>query len=467
MNKSDLIQKLFDKGIFVTKEMIEEGLDEKLLAEIDDVNIVQDDKNVKILSLNHEIVINFENEGYKYNVQDFQRVFTSRYKFLHDLIRTHKSMKNIISIQRLKRKKDREHVSIIGMVSDVKESKNGNLIITLEDPQSNCKAIIMKDKDIFVDAKDIIFDEVIGVIGTGSDGVIFVNEIIWPDIPHNRSIKMSPIEEHAVFISDVHVGSDNFMEKEFLNFIKWLKGEYGGALQKQTAQNVKYLFIAGDCVDGIGIYPNQQKELTIDTIVGQYEAFASYLKQIPSHIQIFICPGNHDVVHLAEPQPVFFKEYTQSLHDIENVHLVSNPSMIKVGKTKDFDGINVLMYHGYSFDYYVANIDSIRNNGGYKRADLIQQFLLKRRHLAPAFKSTPYLPAYEEDPLLIKVIPDIMITGHIHYSKVANYKGVTVMSGSCWQACTKFQEKLGHEPEPCMVPVVNLKTREVTVMDFS
>ena len=58
MNKSDLIQKLFDKGIFVTKEMIEEGLDEKLLAEIDDVNIVQDDKNVKILSLNHEIVIN-------------------------------------------------------------------------------------------------------------------------------------------------------------------------------------------------------------------------------------------------------------------------------------------------------------------------------------------------------------------------------------------------------------------------
>jgi len=93
--------------------------------------------------------------------------------------------------------------------------------------------------------------------------------------------------------------------------------------------------------------------------------------------------------------------------------------------------------------------------------------LLKRRHLAPAFKSTPYLPAYEEDPLLIKVIPDIMITGHIHYSKVANYKGVTVMSGSCWQACTKFQEKLGHEPEPCMVPVVNLKTREVTVMDFS
>ena len=86
--------------------------------------------------------------------------------------------------------------------------------------------------------------------------------------------------------------------------------------------------------------------------------------------------------------------------------------------------------------------------------------------MAPSFKSTPYYPSHKEDPLLIKVIPDFFITGHIHYSKVANYKGVTMICGSCWQGKTSFQEKLGHEPEPARVPVVNLKTRDVKILKF-
>ena len=139
---------------------------------------------------------------------------------------------------------------------------------------------------------------------------------------------------------------------------------------------------------------------------------------------------------------------------------------MNIGKTEGFSGFQVLMYHGYSFDYYVANVETIRNNGGYHRADLIMKFLLKRRHLAPSFKSTPYFPGHKEDPLLIRTIPDFFITGHIHYSKVANYKGVTMISGSCWQAKTSFQEKLGHEPEPARVPVVNLKTRKVKILKF-
>ena len=48
-------------------------------------------------------------------------------------------------------------------------------------------------------------------------------------------------------------------------------------------------------------------------------------------------------------------------------------------------------------------------NGGYHRADLIMKFLLKRRHLAPSFKSTPYHPSHKEDPLLIKKIPDFFV----------------------------------------------------------
>jgi len=41
-----------------------------------------------------------------------------------------------------------------------------------------------------------------------------------------------------------------------------------------------------------------------------------------------------------------------------------------------------------------------------------------------------------------------------------------MISGSCWQAKTSFQEKLGHEPEPARVPLVNLKTREIKILKF-
>ncbi len=416
---------------------------------------------------NFNVVYTFETVSKKYTVKDFSKIFLSRYRVLERIIRQRPEMKNVTSIHRLTQKKGREKISIIGLVTEIAETRNGNIIFTLEDTTGSIKVLANKtNEDISKKAKDLIFDEVVGISGTSGDGIIFSDDIVWPDLPLGRQLKKAPEDEFAIFLSDLHVGSNNFLEDEFKKFIQWVAGEVGTNEQKAMANKIKYIFIAGDVVDGVGIYPKQQEELTIDTIEGQYQAFTDLIKEIPTEKQIFICPGNHDVVHLAEPQPVFYREYTEDLHEMENVHLVSNPSMITIAKTEEFSGIDVLMYHGYSFDFYVANVDSIRNSGGYHRADLIMKYLLKRRHLAPAFKSTPYVPGYEEDPLLIKKVPDIMITGHIHYSSVANYKGVTMISGSCWQACTKFQEKLGHDPQPGRVPIVNLRTREVKVMKF-
>ncbi len=419
------------------------------------------------IDVSYKIIVNFSHIAKKYTVKDFSNIFRSRYKYLEKVIRAHPEMKGVTSINRILQKKEKEDCAIIGVVFDIALTRNNNYIITLEDLTGQIKVIVsQKNKEAFAQAQELIFDEVIGVVGSNSGDIMFASEFIWPDIPHGKEVKKAPIEEYAIFLSDIHVGSNNFLADEFQKCINWLKAETGSVAQKELAAKVKYIFIAGDLVDGVGIYPNQFKELSILEMEGQYDEFTRYIKQIPSDKKIFICPGNHDVVHLAEPQSVFYKEYTQELHDMENVHLVSNPSMITIAKTPDFTGINVLMYHGYSFDYYVANVDSIRNNGGYNRADLIMKFLLKRRHLAPAFKSTPYLPAFDQDPLLISQIPDIMISGHIHYSSVANYKGVTTICGSCWQSKTDFQEKLGHNPEPGRVPVVNLKTREVKVLRF-
>lgn len=94
------------------------------------------------------------------------------------------------------------------------------------------------------------------------------------------------------------------------------------------------------------------------------------------------------------------------------------------------------------------------------------KFLLKKRHLAPSHTSTLYIPDPEEDPLLITKVPDIFVTGHVHRMRVGNYTNVTTICSSCWESKTEFQERTGHNPQPSRVPIVNLKTRDVTVLRF-
>ena len=171
-------------------------------------------------------------------------------------------------------------------------------------------------------------------------------------------------------------------------------------------------------------------------------------------------------MRIAEPQPPLYKDFAKPIYQLPNATLVSNPALVNIHSSKDFPGFDVLLYHGYSFDYFISEVESIRNNGGYDRADLMMKFLLQRRHLAPTHTSTLYIPETTKDPLAIEKIPDIFATGHIHKSVASHYKHITLICGSCWQAKTAFQEKVGHNPEPSRIPIVNLKTREVKILKF-
>ena len=126
------------------------------------------------------------------------------------------------------------------------------------------------------------------------------------------------------------------------------------------------------------------------------------------------------------------------------------------------------MYHGYSFDDYAEIVPSIKNSGAHisDRAPLVMRFLLQRRHLAPQHTSTLYIPDPRSDPLVIEKVPDLFFAGHIHKSGTINYRTVTTVSASCFQAKTDFQEKVGHDPDPGVVPVVNLLSRAVTLLRF-
>ena len=439
-----------------------------------DENIIEQNNSVGINSVvvertnsNVEIIHSPINVPHKYTVNDFSKIFLSRYRFLEGILRNRQDLQSSMAINRLLSKQEREAVSVIGAIVEINETKAGNIIITFEDPTGVMKVLISKNKtDLFKQAKDLVVDEVVGITGMNGDKIIFVDKIIWPEVPMGKELKKSEKEEYAIFLSDFHIGSTSFLEEAFEKFLRWINGKVGNEIQRTIANKVKYIFIAGDLVDGVGIYPGQEEELTITDLKEQYNVFCGLIKRIPLSKEIIMAPGNHDGVHLAEPQAAFLPEYSSELFNLPNVTLVSNPATVNIAKTDTFSGFDVLLYHGYSFDYYVSNVESIRNNGGYHRADLIMKFLLRRRHLAPSFTSTPYFPGADEDLLVIKKIPDFFLSGHIHYSNVANYRGVTLISGSCWQAKTSFQEKLGHEPEPARVPIVNLKTREAKILKF-
>lgn len=414
-----------------------------------------------------KIIYSYKEEPKKREPQDFVDYFNNRYAALEKILKQHHSLQNTVSINRIGNKGDKVSLAIIGMVNGKQITKNGNLMILLEDQTGQKKVIVNKNKPaLFNEAKDIVLDEVIGVNGTSVENIIFANNIIWPDTPSNKELKKSNDEKYALFLSDLHVGSSKFLAEDFEKFLKWINCEMGNEQQRHIAKNVEYIFIAGDLVDGCGIYPEQDKELLTKDIYQQYKECAGLLQQIPQHITLIICPGNHDALRLSEPQPILSKDFAKPMYGLNNAIMVSNPGYVNIHSSNNFPGFDVMMYHGYSFDYFVAHVDSLRNQGGYDRADLIMKFLLKRRHLAPTHLSTLYIPDTKNDPLVVERVPDFFLSGHIHKTATANYRNTTLICGSCWQSKTLFQEKVGHNPEPSRVPIVNLQTRDIKILRF-
>ncbi len=413
------------------------------------------------------IIKNYFTGDKKYTVQDFTNYFKLRYNKIKNLLLARKELQNATSINRILNKSDREKVSLIGMVSDKRISKNGNIILSLEDQTGLINVVVSKNKNnVFEIAEDVLLDEVIGITGQSGEKIIFVDNLFYPDIPINNELKKSDKEEYAVFTSDMQVGSKVFYEKNLLKFIDWLNGNYGTEEQKNIARKVKYFFIPGDLVEGVGVHPGQEEDLAILDIYEQYKKFVEYISKIRNDIKIIISPGNHDAMRIAEPQPIFDKKTAPGLYEMPNVYLTTNPAIVNIASTKNFLGFNVLIYHGFSFPYIAENVESIRKAGRLENPELIMKYLLQRRHLAPSHTSNQYLPSSEEDFLLIEKVPDFFISGHIHKTKAMNYRNITLMNCSCWVGKTEDQERRGIQPDPCKVILVNLKTREIKILNF-
>jgi DNA polymerase II small subunit len=392
----------------------------------------------------------------KLGVEDFIKTFRNRYKEIKSILQERRELQNLTSIANIN--KIKQNVSIIGIVTDKRTTKNKNILLEIEDLTGESRALINQNKpELYEKGKDILLDEIIGLRCSGSREMLFVNDVVWPDAAIHEK-KKSDKEIYALFTSDLHVGSNRFLEENFLRFIDWLNGKLN---HKEEVKKIKYLFITGDNVDGVGIFPGQEDFLDIKDIKEQYKRLAELLKKIREDIRIIICPGQHDAVRVAEPQPIIDDSYAPDIHKMKNITLVTNPAYVSLA-----EGFDILMYHGASFHGIIKDMEKLRLNGGHDKPSNVVKELLKRRHLAPSHSSTTYIPE-ERDPLLIRKIPDIITTGDLHKPDIDNYNNIMIISNSCWQERTPFEEKVGNHPDPCKVSMLNLKTRELKILDFS
>jgi DNA polymerase II small subunit len=390
---------------------------------------------------------------------DFTKLFVNRYNSLRRILRNQRrELANAIPINRVKSSGVKD-VQMVGIIKDVRTTTNGHRLIELEDETGTATCIALKNnRDTLQLANEVVLDEIVGIRGQLSKNgdLIVIHNVVYPDISIQNERHKADVPLYAAFLSDIHIGSKQFMEDQWQAFLRWINGEIGNSRQKDVAGKIKYLVIPGDVVDGIGIYPNQDKELSIVDVYRQYEALAEQLRLIPEHISLIILPGNHDAVRPAEPQPTFEKEIQDLFTDM-NMTFVGNPCYFSL------HGVEVLAYHGQSLLDFATNVQHLKYNEPVE----IMKVMLRKHHLAPTYGGyTPLAPEHL-DYMVIDRIPDIFVTGHVHLAQISDYRGVTLMNASSWQSQTSYQKMLNFIPDSAKLPIVDLKTGNVTMMDFS
>ncbi|GAI07831.1 unnamed protein product, partial [marine sediment metagenome] len=191
-------------------------------------------------------------------LKDFVNVFSDRYERLSRILRKRVDLHDAVPISSLKNFEGRELVKVIGMVSEKRETSGGHVVLEIEDLNGRASAWVFKgQRKLIQKSAEVVVDEVVGIVGNVRSGDraprLFVRDIIWPDLPVTRELSRAEDPACAALISDLHIGSEMFLEDVFMKFVNWLRGETGNAQQQELASGVKYLIVAGDIVDGIGV----------------------------------------------------------------------------------------------------------------------------------------------------------------------------------------------------------------------
>ena len=384
-------------------------------------------------------------------VDGYHLLMKNRFNKYKQIMYDRQDSRKIIRISTLVQHTDQNEYKIAGLLKS-RNKLDKSYEIELEDESTDLRLLVTDGNNIRKVESFLIDQMVIAdVVFSKKIGRFIVKNCYSLDVPAEVFQSVEGVEPvYGVFLSDIHVGSKTFLNREFQDFLNWINGRLGDL---EVVSKIRYVVIAGDLVDGIGVYPGQEEELTELNLSKQYDEFAGLMAQIPKSIKIFVSPGNHDATRQALPQPPIFKRYAKALYEMDNVILLGDPCLVRL------HGVNTLVYHGQSLVDIVGSSPGITFD---KPAEAMK-VLLKARHLAPTHGSTR-VALEEDDKLVIKTVPNIFHCGHIHTVQTLKYKGTLLVNSGTWQDQTQFQKRMGIVPNPAIAVVVDLNSLKVKMM---
>lgn len=425
---------------------------------ISNSNTDSNDENYKII-FDPTYKINSEND------KDFYKLFDSRYRKTLKILSIRSESRQIRKVKHIKDLRNKSRFSsldnenerakfidsafVAGLIMSKRNRKN-DVELVIDDTTGSI-SVVCKTQDLINEASSLVLDQMLMLeisLSKRNSNDFVIKDIIFPDIPEHVAAK-SRTESYVALISDLHVGSKYFMENEFNDFISWLSSN------DEIASKIKFVCIAGDIVDGIGIYPNQDKELIDININKQMSYAAALLQKIPKRMHVFLIPGNHDPGRRALPQTALTD--LRDFQPLENFSIIGNPSIVELNKVK------LLMFHGQSLDDVIATVPGL----SYSKPVEAMKILLKSRHLSPIYGNRTPIAPESEDMLVIEDVPDIFHAGHVHITEVGRYKGTLIVNSGAWQKQTKFQQTMGINPTPGICILVNLGSLQSFKKDFN
>ncbi len=401
-------------------------------------------------------------------VEGYTSLFRSRYEKSLRILSLRQNSKKIKKIEIIKQlfnqpktntnsmSKENSNSSLFaaGLIMN-KEIRNNSYNITIDD-QTGLLTATTYDEDLKKQISMLTVDQMVMIEFENGfkKRKSTIKNIYSLDVP-DRIANKAKSEVFSILISDLHIGSKFFMEKEFQNFLDWLNGDENS--NNDIISKIKYICICGDLIDGIGIFPNQDRELLEKDSYSQMDHAIKILSRIPKHMKVFLIPGNHDLGRRALPQPSIPKKYAEKLYSLDNVTMLGNPCMINM------EGIKIMMFHGQSLDDVIASIPGL----SYSKPAEAMKILLKSRHLSPIYGQRTPLAPEKEDMMIIEEVPDILHSGHVHVIDVDSYKGTLLVNSGAWQSQTPFQQTMGITPTPGIAIAINLSSLKPYKIDFN
>ena len=389
-------------------------------------------------------------------INEFQAYFRSRYEKLKRIFE--ERIRGLMDLKSLLKLREGQEAYAAVMLFERRESERA-IFLTVDDPTAEATIIVPKtgNEKLFHAAERLLPDSIFAVKVCKRGESFIAREILLPDVPSSGSQESWPSGDvNICLISDLHVGSKKFRRDLFERFLDWIN-----RTRDAEVKRIRFLVIAGDLVDGVGVYPNQHNELEITSITQQFEEVAKLIAEIPPDIKVIIAPGNHEPIQRALPQPPLSDEYRMVLEKSgRDLIFVGNPAWLRIGNRL------LLVYHGQGLDDVIQLIPGLSHSNLEEKIGELLEIMLKHRHLCPVYgESTPILPL-KEDLLIIDKIPSILHVGHVHVAHAGTYRGIRLINTGTWQEQTNYQRSMGLNPTVGVAAVIDLRDLSIRIKQF-